>query len=266
MQATILPHLVAALLLVPAALVPWRREPARDGAFWTATGLATAVALGWATVQVEPHWSAGFATALWLTVAVSLLAFVVLAMLAAEVWKLAGLLCPYLVLLALVAAVWSQEPARAVAEATPPAWFGVHVLLSLATYVLLTLAAVSGAAVLLQEHALKRRERTRATRALPSLADAEMLEYRLLGASELVLAAGIVTGMGAQYATDGSLMAFSHKTVLTIAAFAVIGALLLARRIWGTRGRRAARYVLVGYLLLSLAYPGVKFVTDVLLA
>ena len=31
-------------------------------------------------------------------------------------------------------------------------------------------------------------------------------------------------------------------------------------------GRRAARYVLVAYLLLTLGYPGVKFVTDVLLA
>jgi ABC-type uncharacterized transport system permease subunit len=34
----------------------------------------------------------------------------------------------------------------------------------------------------------------------------------------------------------------------------------------GLRGRRAARVVLVAYLLLTLAYPGVKFVTDVLLS
>ena len=32
------------------------------------------------------------------------------------------------------------------------------------------------------------------------------------------------------------------------------------------RGRRAARIVLLAYLLLTLAYPGVKFVTDVILA
>ena len=75
----------------------------------------------------------------------------------------------------------------------------------------------------------------------------------------------IVTGMGAQYALDGSLVELNHKTILTGAAFLVIGALLLARRIWGMRGRRAARVVLIGYLLLTLAYPGVKFVTDVLI-
>ena len=42
--------------------------------------------------------------------------------------------------------------------------------------------------------------------------------------------------------------------------------LLIADRRTGVRGRRAARYVLLAYLLLTLAYPGVKFVTDVVLA
>jgi ABC-type uncharacterized transport system permease subunit len=34
----------------------------------------------------------------------------------------------------------------------------------------------------------------------------------------------------------------------------------------GLRGRRATRFVLTAYLLLTLAYPGVKFVRDVLLS
>ena len=34
----------------------------------------------------------------------------------------------------------------------------------------------------------------------------------------------------------------------------------------GVRGRRAARVVLLAYLLMTLGYPGVKFVTDVLMA
>jgi ABC-type uncharacterized transport system permease subunit len=54
--------------------------------------------------------------------------------------------------------------------------------------------------------------------------------------------------------------------VLTLAAFVVIAVLLLAQRWAGMRGRRAARLVLLGYLLLTLGYPGVKFVTDVLIA
>jgi ABC-type uncharacterized transport system permease subunit len=33
----------------------------------------------------------------------------------------------------------------------------------------------------------------------------------------------------------------------------------------GVRGRQSARYVLLAYLLLTLGFPGVKFVTDVLI-
>ena len=265
MNASILPHVLALVLLLPAALAPWRADHGRDGLFWGSLGLAALAALAWATMQIEPHWSTGFATALWLTIAATLLAYVLFALIDGEAWRLSGLLLPYLVLLGAIAAVWSQAPEQPVPPGESMAWLGIHVLLSVGTYVLLTLAAVSGAAVVLQERALKRRSPNRISRALPPLADAETMEYRLLAASEVVLAAGIVTGMGAQYALDGSLVELNHKTILTGAAFLVIGALLLARRIWGMRGRRAARVVLIGYLLLTLAYPGVKFVTDVLI-
>ncbi len=54
------------------------------------------------------------------------------------------------------------------------------------------------------------------------------------------------------------------KTIVSPLLALVIG-LLVAHRRSGLRGRRAARLVLVAYILLSLAYLGVKFVTDVLI-
>jgi ABC-type uncharacterized transport system permease subunit len=86
-----------------------------------------------------------------------------------------------------------------------------------------------------------------------------------LSVAELVLGAGIVTGMALQYFESGRLLAFDHKTVLSLLAFAVIGLLLILRLKSGLRGRRAARLALAAYLLLTLAYPGVKLVTDVLI-
>lgn len=142
----------------------------------------------------------------------------------------------------------------------------MHVVVSLTTYVLITLAAVAGMAVLVQERALKRRSPGRMTRILPSVVDSERLERRLLVAAEIILGLGILTGMATQYATDGQLISVGHKTLLAIAAFLVLAVLLGAQRLWGLRGRRAARYVLIVYLLLTLAYPGVKFVTDVILS
>jgi ABC-type uncharacterized transport system permease subunit len=72
--------------------------------------------------------------------------------------------------------------------------------------------------------------------------------------------------MAAEYFLGGGLLPFTHKTLFSLAAFVVIGALLIARNRRGIRGRQAARLALLAYLLLTLAYPGVKFVTDVVLA
>ena len=82
---------------------------------------------------------------------------------------------------------------------------------------------------------------------------------------ELVLGLGVVTGIATQYLATGELISFDHKTLLSLLAFATIGVLLWLHHRTGLRGRRAARIVLVAYLLLTLAYPGVKFVTDVLI-
>jgi ABC-type uncharacterized transport system permease subunit len=77
---------------------------------------------------------------------------------------------------------------------------------------------------------------------------------------------GLATGMALQYGDTGTLLVFDHKTVLTITAFVVIGGLLAAHYKTGLRGRQAARIVLLAYLLLTLGYPGVKFITDVVLS
>jgi ABC-type uncharacterized transport system permease subunit len=86
-----------------------------------------------------------------------------------------------------------------------------------------------------------------------------------LTASEAVLGLGIATGISELYVTSGEFFTFSHKTLFAVLAFLVIGILLLLHHRSALRGRRVARVVLVAYLLLTLAYPGVKFVSEVLL-
>lgn len=258
--------LAALLSLVPAAVAAVWGPFARDLRFWLLVGAAAVGATAWAVVRAGAGWETGFSEAIWVTVAGALLGFLALAAIVRHAWRLSPILLPYLLLLAVLATVWGQVPAQHLAGEAPPAWIGLHIATSVITYVLLTLAAIAGAAVLVQEWALRRRRRFRLTERLPSVADAEKLELGLLAASETVLGLGILTGMGTQYFMRGAILTFDHKTVLTIVAFVVIGILLVAHYRVGLRGRRAARLVLVGYLLVSLGYPGVKFVTDVLLA
>jgi len=56
-----------------------------------------------------------------------------------------------------------------------------------------------------------------------------------------------------------------HKTVLSIAAWFVFGALLFGRWRYGWRGRRAVRMTLVGMALLLLAFFGSRFVLELVL-
>lgn len=255
----------AVLSMVPAAVAALWGPFARDIRFWMLAGVGAVGATAWAVVQARAGWETGFGEAIWVTVAGTLIGFMALAFLVRHAWRLAPILLPYLVLLALLATIWGHAPRQPLVGQVPPAWIVLHIVTSIVTYVLLTLAAIAGMAVLVQEWALRHRRRFALADRLPSVADAERLELGLLLASEIVLGLGILTGMGTQYFLRGALLTFDHKTVLTIVAFIVIGALLAAHYRVGLRGRRAARLVLVGYLLVTLGYPGVKFVTDVLL-
>jgi len=258
-------NLAALASLLPAALVRWRREDARDGVFFVALTLAAIGPLAWAASQLGGAWRTGFATSLWITIAATMVLFVFLAAATRHAWRLAALLLPYLFLLGMLATIWQRAPAAPIPENLPAGWLDAHIGFAVATYGLLTLAAVAGAAVFLQERALKAKHPTRLTRLLPAVADSESLEIGLLYAAEAVLALGVLSGIGTQYLSGAGGLALDNKTLFSVAAFGVIAVLLLARRISGLRGRRAARWALIAYLLLTLAYPGVKFVTDVIL-
>ena len=265
MENTTLYTLSTLLSLVPAACVAYRRDPARDAVFWLATAVAVAGPAAWSVVLLSGAWRTGLSSSLWVTIAACMILYGVLAAATREVWRLAPLLMPYLILLGIVAAVWAQAPERPLSAQAPIAWIEAHILFSVLTYGVLTVAAVAGVAVFLQERAMKNRQPTRVTALLPSVAAAEIMQVRLLTATEIVLGLGLATGMTSQYLESGALLEFSHKTLLSVIAFLVIGALLMIHFRTGMRGRRASRYVLIAYLMVTLGYPGVKFVTDVVM-
>ncbi|MDA0675339.1 MAG: cytochrome c biogenesis protein CcsA [Proteobacteria bacterium] len=144
-------------------------------------------------------------------------------------------------------------------------WLLLHIVISVATYALITLAALAALSAALQERALKARRPTPFTRRLPAVAECEAATLRFLAAGEIVLAMGIATGMALSFLETGRILIVNHKTILVLAAFVVIGAVLAAHARSGLRGRAIVRAVMAAYLLMTLGYPGVKFVTDVLL-
>lgn len=257
-------NLSALAALVPASLLAVRPGAGGGPRLWLALAVAAAGAVGWTAVRIAGHWDPGLGVALWISVAATLLAFAVVVRLRPWAGRLIGLLGPYLLVLAALATVADQPRPAGVVGSLPETWVVIHILVSLTTYALATLAAVAGLSVVLKEAALKAKREGGWRASLPAVADADRLQFQLLLAALAVLGIGIASGMALEIAETGRPLAFDHKTVLTLAAFAVVAAILALHAWSGLRGRRAARVVLVAYLLLTLAYPGVKAVRALL--
>lgn len=259
--------LVALVALLPAALLPFRRNGGRDATFWGVLVVALLGPLALTLRLLAESWSTGLAADLWVVVTAILALFCLLAAIEKQAWRLTPLLVPYLLLLGVVASLFAGTAERRLPEtAQGGAWLDLHIVVSVVTIALLTLAAVAALGSFLQVRALKLKRPGRLTRMLPPVADSERLSERLLALSELVLGLGLATGMALQYLESGNLLKLGHKTLLSLLAFLLIGALLVGRRVCGVRGQIAARVVLSAYLLLFLAFFGVKFVQQVLLS
>lgn len=257
-------NISALVALVPASINALRRAPERDGVYWALLAVAVFGPLVWVFFRQIDVWHTGLSMALWLTITGSLVIFLGVAIVSRVGWRLTPALLPYLLALAVLATIWSQAPERPFTGDVPLAWLGTHIVVSILTYSLITLAAVSAFAATVQERALKAKRRTAFSGLLPSVADSETMLVRFLIASEIVLLLGFLTGIASSYLATGVFVVFDHKTIFSLAVFLVVGGLLIAHFMTGIRGKIVVRLVMLAYLLLTLGYPGVKFVTDVL--
>ena len=260
-------NLIAFLALLQAAVVVFRL-PAKGRLFWASVAGAVAGPALWCAWALADGWVSSLSTVLWVSITGSAAMFALVSRTSPQGWRLGPLLIPILAAVGLLASLSSlveQPPAPLVGGFG--AWVVLHILVSVLTYSLLGLAAIASVSIFLQERALKRKRPTALTRMLPSVADAELISGRLLLDSEIVLGLGLVTGLILQYVETGTLLSVQNleKMLFSATSFVLIGMLLIGHRICGVRGRLAARVVLVSYLLLTLAYPGIKFVQQVIL-
>jgi ABC-type uncharacterized transport system permease subunit len=139
----------------------------------------------------------------------------------------------------------------------------LHVIFALLGFSLLSLAAILAILLALQEHALRKRRFNGIVGALPPLTLTEALMFQLIAAGFVLLTLTLLSGI--LFVDNLFAQHLVHKTVLSIAAWIVFGALLFGRWRYGWRGRRAVRLTLAGMALLLLAYFGSRFVLEVIL-
>ena len=265
MNITLL-QVTALLTLIPPSLLYFRREVKKDAIFWSVLVTALCGVFLWVYVKQSSGWHTGLSVALWQTILACLIIYFIMCNITDEAWKLNSILFPYLLLIGLLAVIWDRIPAEPFTGNIHIAWIGTHILISVGTYGLLTIAALAALAAMLQGRALKTKKRTKFARQLPSVNASERILVNSLMVCVIVLAIGIITGIASQYISTGNFLAFDHKTVLAFIVFLIVILIIFIHFNTGIRGRIATRFVLSAYLLLSLCYPGVKFVKDFLLS
>jgi ABC-type uncharacterized transport system permease subunit len=140
---------------------------------------------------------------------------------------------------------------------------GLHVLLSILAYSILSIAAVQAIALGVLIRQLKHRRFHGLVDLMPPLQTMETLLFRLLWTGEVLLGLAILTG--AMFLESLFAQHLAHKTVLSIIAWLVFATLLWGRHQLGWRGKTAIKWTIAGFSLLILAYFGSKFVLEFVL-
>ena len=139
-----------------------------------------------------------------------------------------------------------------------------HVLLSIAAYTVLAVAACQSILLQIQERHLRRKRGLTAHRVLPPLESMESLLFQLIWLGFGLLSAAIASGF--IYLDDMFARHVAHHTVFALLSWATFGVLLFGRYQLGWRGTPAVRWTLFGFVLLVLGYVGTKVVRELILS
>ena len=136
-------------------------------------------------------------------------------------------------------------------------WAPLHWVLGLASYGLFGVAVLH--AVLMNRAEARLRQKHSGPGGLPLL-QLERLTFQFVAAGVSVLSLAIFLGWWFTPAWR-----WDHKNLLAVMGWLVLAGLLVGRRLYGWRGRRATRWLYAGAALLLLSYAGSRFVLEVIL-
>ncbi len=151
----------------------------------------------------------------------------------------------------------------------------LHLSVAILSYSILTVAALHALLMASVDHYLHQpssdpgRGLARLFAHLPPLLALESLLFRQIAVGFVLLSATVISGAVFSEQLFGRPLQFdhttAHKIVFAFLSWAVFGALLAGRAVFGWRGRTALRWTFTGFVMLLLAYVGSRFVVEVLL-
>lgn len=174
-----------------------------------------------------------------------------------------GILATPLALGGAVLGYLGNAPYQALKTVTP--LLQGHIVLSLAAYSVLFMAAVQAVMLRLQIKELKRQSFHRIwVNKLPSLQSMESLLFDMITVGFVLLSLALLLGF--IDTTDLLGQHLAHKTVFSGLSWLIYGALLFGHWRYGWRGIKASNMAIYGSVLLGLAFIGTKFVLEIILS
>ncbi|MDH3354941.1 MAG: cytochrome c biogenesis protein CcsA, partial [Chromatiales bacterium] len=138
-----------------------------------------------------------------------------------------------------------------------------HILFSIISYSLLSIAAVQALLVAFQDYHLRKHRLRGLIGIFPSMERMESLLFQMISLGFILLSISLISGTW--FLTDIFAQHLVHKTVLSISAWILFAILLWGRWKFGWRGRKAIRWTLTGMVILMLAYFGSKVALTLIL-
>lgn len=251
------------LTVLAAAAYAWpavraNRISPRSARTWVAVAwLLHGLVLSWSLLGTQAHF--GFAPALsvtaWLVAAVYAVESQIFPQLPTR-WAL----CTVGAAAVLIALVFPGSPM----PATASAWLPLHLAFGVACYGLFGTAVVHAWFMTRAENRIRHAEDPHSGLPLLTL---ERLTYRFVGAGFVLLSATLIAGAVFEESLYGHAHGWrwDHKTVFSLLAWVTFAVLLIGRRAFGWRGKRAVNVLYIGSALLLLAYVGSRFVLEIVL-
>lgn len=152
-------------------------------------------------------------------------------------------------------------------------WLRIHLLISMAAYALITIAAIHAALMTIIDKYLHKPFSTSGQTswvasvisAMPALLVLEKLLFRMIWIGFVILSLSVFSGIIVSMSISNQFLPTDHKTVFTLLSWFTFGVLLIGRHLYGWRGRVALRWTLLGFAFLLLSYTGSRFVLEIIL-
>ncbi|QZA80997.1 cytochrome C assembly family protein [Deefgea piscis] len=201
----------------------------------------------------------GAAESLSLTAWLSLLIYII----GRQYWQLDGLEPPLFAFISCFLLLSMLLPAGHLITYAQSTLSRSHFLLSMLAQGLIVNAAAIAILMRFSDRNLHSNNRKILVRTLPPLLTLEQLLFSCVTLGFILLSAALITGVYFSAQNSGLLLTLSHKTIFAFMSWAIFGALLVGRVLYGWRGRFAANWALAGFILLFLGYIGTRIVLEV---